>query len=68
MISDVCSGTFIVIAVCEKLVDAVLFEQLDDRGLLVALDPTSDGNDRHRQGLDWRAHDEGFQPPLANLA
>jgi len=40
--------------------DSILFEQVDDSGLLLALDPTSDGDDQQRQGLDRRAHDRGF--------
>ena len=34
-----------------------LLEQADDSGLLLALDPTSDGDDQQGQGLDRRAHD-----------
>ncbi len=40
--------------------DSVLLEQVDDRSLLLALDPTSDGGDQQCQGLDPRAHDGGF--------
>ncbi len=40
--------------------DSVLLEQVDDSGLLLALDPTSDGDDQQCQGLDRRAHDRGF--------
>ncbi len=40
--------------------DSVLLEQVDDSGLLVTLEPTSDGDDQQGQGLDRRAHDRGF--------
>ena len=40
--------------------DFVLLEQVDNSGLLVTLEPTSDGDDQQGQGLDWRAHDRGF--------
>ncbi len=40
--------------------DSVLLEQVDDSGLLLALNPTSDGDDQQCQGLDRRAHDRGF--------
>ena len=40
--------------------DLVLLKQVDDSGLLLPLDPTSDGNDEECQGLDRRAHDGGF--------
>ena len=37
--------------------DSVLLKQVDHSGLLVTLDPTSDGNHQQCQGLDQRAHD-----------
>ena len=40
--------------------DFVLLEQVDDRGLLLPLDPTSNGDDEECPGLDRRAHDGGF--------
>ena len=40
--------------------DFVLLEQVDDSGLIVTLEPTSDGDDQQGQGLDRRAHDRGF--------
>ena len=40
--------------------DFVLLEQVDDSGLLVTLEPSSDGDDQQGQGLDRRAHDRGF--------
>ena len=40
--------------------DFVLLEQVDDSGLVVTLEPTSDGDDQQGQGLDRRAHDRGF--------
>ena len=40
--------------------DFVLLEQVDNSGLLVTLEPTSDGDDQQGQGLDRRAHDRGF--------
>ena len=40
--------------------DSVLLEQVDDSGLLVTLDPTSDGNRQQCQGMDRRPHDRGF--------
>ena len=35
-------------------------KQVNDSGLLVTLEPTSDGDDQQGQGLDRRAHDRGF--------
>ena len=40
--------------------DFVRLEQVDDSGLMVTLEPTSDGDDQQGQGLDRRAHDRGF--------
>ena len=40
--------------------DFVLLEQVDDSGLMVTLEPTSDGDDQQGQGLDRRVHDRGF--------
>ena len=40
--------------------DSVLLKQVDDSGLLLTLDPTSDGNHQQCQGLERRAHDRGF--------
>ena len=40
--------------------DFVLLEQVDDSGLLVTLEPTSDCDDQQCQGLDRRAHDRRF--------
>ncbi len=40
--------------------DFVLLKQVDDSGLLLPLDPTSDGDDEECPGLDRRAHDGGF--------
>jgi len=40
--------------------DFVLLKQVDDSGLLLPLDPTSDGDDEESLGLDRRAHDGGF--------
>ena len=40
-----------------SLEDSVLFDQVDDSGLLLTLDPTGDGGEC--PGLDRRAHD-GF--------
>ena len=40
--------------------DFVLLEQVDDSGLVVTLEPTSDGDDQQGQGLDRRAHDRRF--------
>ena len=40
--------------------DFVLLEQVDNSGLLVTLEPTSDGDDQQGQGLDRCAHDRGF--------
>ncbi len=40
--------------------DSVLLKQVDDSGLLLTLDPTSDGDDQQCHGLDRRAHDRGF--------
>ena len=40
--------------------DFVLLEQVDHSGLLVTLEPTSDGDHQQAQGLDRRAHDRGF--------
>ena len=40
--------------------DSALLEQVDDSGLLPALNPTSDGDDQQCQGLDRRSHDRGF--------
>ena len=40
--------------------DSVLLEQVDNSGLSVTLEPTSDGDDQQGQGLDRRAHDRGF--------
>ena len=40
--------------------DSVLLEQVDHSGLVVTLEPTSDGDDQQGQGLDRRAYDRGF--------
>ena len=40
--------------------DSVLLEQIDDSGLLVTLESSSDGAHQQCQGLDRRAHDRGF--------
>ncbi len=49
-----------------SLEDSVLFDQVDDSGLLLTLDPTGDGDDEEEcPGLDRRAHDR-ILPCVAN--